>query len=158
MEVSEESRMGVNQDFRDLFRIFNEENVEYIIVGAHAVIFYAEPRYTKDIDVWINPSPDNAKRVMNALEKFGAPLDDVSINDFTDPDLIYQIGVEPNRIDIMMGIAGVTFEQAYCNSEQATYGDVPVHILGRQELLTSKKTTARLQDLIDIENLEDADS
>ncbi len=76
-----------------------EEKVDYLVVGAYAVTFYAEPRYTKDIDVLVRPSPDNARRVWEALARFGAPLENVTLDDFTNPDLVYQIGIEPNRID-----------------------------------------------------------
>lgn len=148
--------MLANKDFKDLFSIFNEEKVEYIVVGAHAVIYYAEPRYTKDLDVWVNPTRLNAKRVWKALKRFGAPLNDVKLEDFCDLDMIYQIGIEPNRIDVLMGITGVVFENAWKKRTQTTYDKVPIPLLSKEDLLRSKKLTARKSDLLDVERLENS--
>lgn len=149
--------MGVNRDFKDLFKLFNAEGVEYLLVGAHAVIFYAEPRYTKDLDIWVNPSPENTEKIWRALEKFGAPLEGVNRSDFTDTELIYQIGVEPNRIDVIMGLSGLTFDAAYRNSVESTYGGIPIRIIGKSDLVAAKKATGRKQDMLDVERLEDSD-
>ena len=146
--------MQVNNDYRDLFSIFNEETVEYLVVGAHAVMFYSTPRYTKDLDVWVNPSADNASRVWSALQRFGAPLKDIAVNDFTDPELVYQIGVAPNRIDIIMGLEGVDFPSAWRNAVPSTYGEVPIRVISRTDLITAKRATARDQDLLDLKGLE----
>ena len=146
--------MPANKDYKDLFRILNEEQVKYLVVGAHAVIYYAEPRYTKDLDIWINPSRENAKKVWRALSRFGAPLQDISLEDFLDTDVIYQIGVEPNRIDIIMGVAGITFESAYKNKSCSTYDGEPINILGKEDLIKTKKATGRAQDMLDVENLD----
>jgi hypothetical protein len=146
--------MPVNSDFKDLFALFNKEKVEYLVVGAHAVIFYAEPRYTKDLDIWINPTGPNAVRVMKALKEFGAPLGNSTVDDFTDPEKIFQIGVAPNRIDILMGISGVEFAAAFKKKTATTYSDIPISIIGKHDLILSKKATGRPQDLLDIERLE----
>ena len=145
--------MSANPDYRDLFKIFLEEKVEYLIVGAHAVIFYAEPRYTKDIDIWVRPSDDNASRVWRVLKKFGAPMEGLTVKDFTNQELVYQIGVEPNRIDIMMGIKGVEFDIAWKNKVESSYDGIPIYILGRNELINAKKAGSRPQDLLDLEKL-----
>jgi hypothetical protein len=146
--------MSANRDFKELFKIFNEENVEYLIVGAHAVIFYAEPRYTKDLDIWVNPTVENAEKIWKALSGFGAPLKDISQNDFLDTDLIYQIGVAPNRIDILMGMSQLSFDDAEKNSVPSTYGGVPIQIIGKNDLIKTKKATGRDQDLLDVQRLE----
>ncbi len=146
--------MPANPDFRDLFSILNEEGVEYLVAGAHAVIFHAEPRYTKDLDVWIRPSETNAARVYQALQRFGAPLSDIRPEDFTKPDLVYQVGVAPNRIDILMGVAGVDFASAWADRVESSYGGVPIHIMGKQSLIRTKKATGRPQDLLDVDRLE----
>lgn len=148
--------MAANDDYKDLFRLFSQENVEYLLVGAHAVAFYAEPRYTKDLDVLVRPTPDNASRVWTALTRFGAPLTDVTVDQFTVEDMIYQIGVAPNRIDIMMSVAGVDFEAAWPNRTESTYDGVPIHILGREDLIRSKQAAARPQDLLDATRLQDS--
>jgi hypothetical protein len=149
--------MPANVDFKDLFKIFNAENVEYLVVGAHAVVYYAEPRYTRDLDVWVNPTPENATRVHRALKQYGAPLIGVTIVSFTDPELIYQIGIAPNRIDIMMGIAGVDFSSAWAARVESTYDGIPIHILGKADLIKTKRATGRPQDLLDLERLETHD-
>jgi len=145
--------MPANQDFKEIFKILNEGQVEYLIVGAHAVMFYTEPRYTKDLDILINPSRKNALRTWNALARFGAPLKNISVNDFTDKELIYQIGIEPNRIDIIMSISGVEFSEAWKNRQSSSYDGIPIYILSRKDLLKAKIASGRQQDLLDIERL-----
>ncbi|HUT59047.1 MAG TPA: hypothetical protein VNA25_14455, partial [Phycisphaerae bacterium] len=95
--------MNANADFRDLFRTFNTCGVRYLLVGAHAVMHYAEPRYTKDLDILIDPAPANAARAWRALAEFGAPLEGLTLGDLSNPEMVYQIGMAPNRIDVMMG-------------------------------------------------------
>jgi hypothetical protein len=145
--------MPTNPDFRDLLSIFNEEGVEYLVVGAQAYIFYAEPRYTKDMDLWVRPTADNAQRVFRALARFGAPLQGVSPQDFADPEVIYQIGVAPNRVDILASLGGIDFPSAYANRTESTYAGVPFALLGKEDLICSKKAAGRPQDLLDVERL-----
>jgi len=146
--------MAINPDFKDLFKTFNDCRVEYLIIGAHAVMFHTRPRFTKDLDVWVNPTTENARRVWEALERFGAPLHEVSVGDFTDGQMIYQVGIEPNRIDVMMATPGLTFEEAWTNRAQSTYGGVPIAIIGRAELIKTKRATGRPQDFLDATELE----
>ena len=150
--------MSANPDFRDLFKSLNAESVEYLVVGAHAVMFYAEPRFTKDLDIWVNPSPENATRVFRALSGFGAPLRGVKSRDFTDPKLIYQIGIAPNRIDIIMDIGPVEFTAAWKNRTESTYGGVPIAIIGKHQLIKAKRAIGRPQDLLDTRRLEQTPS
>jgi hypothetical protein len=149
-----ERPVPANNDFKDLFKVFNAVGVEYLVVGAHAVIYYAEPRYTKDLDIWVNPSDANAENVWMALASFGAPLHGIQKRDFTDPEMIYQIGVAPNRIDILMGIAGLSFDAAYPNRIMSTYDSIPIPIIARPDLIKAKQAAARPQDLIDLERLQ----
>ena len=144
----------VNQDFKDLFRILNEETVKYLVVGAYAVTFHSEPRYTKDLDIWISRDSANAKRVWAALSRFGAPLSDISMQDFTDPDMVYQIGIEPNRIDIIMEVCGSNFADAWKNRVTSSYSDEPIALLSLDDLILAKKAAGRPQDLLDVEQLE----
>jgi hypothetical protein len=146
--------MAVNPDFRDLLKKFNEHRVEYLVIGAYALMYYTVPRYTKDIDVWVNPTRDNARRVRQALKEFGAPLKDVSERDFTDKELVYQIGIEPNRIDIMMGIGKMRFSTAWKKRRKSTYGDVRINILGKSDLIRSKMIAGRPRDLLDASELK----
>lgn len=147
--------MSANQDYRDLFRTFNEEQVEYLVVGAHAVVFYTEPRFTKDLDIWVNNSPENAARVYRALTAFGAPLEDISVADFTNKDIVYQIGVVPNRIDIVVGLTGLEFETAYPDSVESTYDGEPIRILSRADLIANKTALGRPSDLLDVARLKE---
>ncbi len=146
--------MPVNPDFRDLFSALNDGNVEYLAAGAHAVMHYTEPRYTKDLDVWVNPTHENAERVYRALARFGAPLAGVSPEDFRDEQLVYQLGVAPNRIAVMAGLAGVDFASAWGERTESTYGEVPIHIMGRDSLIQAKKACGRPQDLLDLGRLQ----
>ncbi len=144
----------VNPDFRDLFAALNEAQANYLVVGAHAVAFYAEPRYTKDLDVWVEASPLNAPRILAALQAFGAPLAGVTQSDFVVPGAVLQIGVAPNRIDITTHIDGVTFEAAWPNRLSSMFGDQSIWVIGRAELMQNKAAVARPQDLLDLAMLE----
>lgn len=140
----------VNRDFRDLFAALNDAGAEYLVVGAHAVAFYAEPRFTKDLDVWVGATPDNAPRVFTALQTFGAPLAGVSEADFAQPGVVLQIGVAPNRIDFSTQIDGVAFESAWPHRTPSTFGDQAIWIIGRADLLKNKAEAGRPQDLLDL--------
>jgi hypothetical protein len=102
----------LNPDFSDMLSAFTGESVEYLVVGAYALAAHGVPRATGDLDFWIRPTPENASRVLRALAAFGAPTADLALDDLTTPDLVFQIGVEPNRIDILTSIDGVTFDEA----------------------------------------------
>ena len=146
--------MSVNPDFKDLFAVLNETGVRYLLIGSYALAFHAQPRFTKDLDIWVEPDPANAQRVLSALKNFGAPTDDITPSDLSSPDLIYQIGMPPNRIDIITGIDGVTFPDAWPSREESTYGDQPIHVIGRSQLIQNKRSSARPQDLADLRLLE----
>ncbi len=146
--------MPVNRDFKDLFAALNAAAASYLLVGGYAVAFHAEPRFTKDLDVWIDPTPENSLRVLEALTSFGAPLRDLTAADLTEPGLVFQIGVPPNRIDIVTSIEGVSFEEAWNGRAQTVYGDETVTVIGRQELIRNKRASRRPQDLLDLELLE----
>lgn len=144
-------------DFRELLSLFNDEAVRYLIVGGFALAHYGRPRYTKDLDIWVDCSDGNAERVYRALGRFGAPLESVTVEDFTDPEVIFQIGVEPLRIDILPGISGVEFSEAWRRREPSTYGDVPVQVIGREDYIRNKRASGRPSDLRDVDALlEDA--
>ena len=147
--------MEVNPDFYDLLKIFSEENVEYLVVGGYAVMFYTEPRFTKDIDLWIRPSSENAQKVWKSLMQFGAPLEQVNLEDFCNSELIYQIGIAPNRIDIIMDVKGVTFESAWRNRKISKYGDVDMNVIDLDDLIASKQATGRDQDILDLKRLRE---
>ena len=145
--------MDISSDYRELFKILNRHKVRYLVVGAYAVIFYAEPRYTKDIDIWIDPTLKNAENLYSALTEFGAPLKDITVKDFANKKTIYQIGVAPVRIDIMASISGQTFPEAWKNRRKTKYADIAINIIGVKDLIRSKKNTGRPLDLNDIAQL-----
>ena len=145
--------MFVNSDFSDLLNLFNASNVKYLVVGGYALIQYAEPRYTKDLDLWISADKDNAAAVYKALKEFGAPLAGLTEADFTEEGYFYQMGRPPMRVDILMGIPGVEFEEAWRNREEVDFEDLTVKFISREDLIAAKKASGRPQDLIDAELL-----
>jgi hypothetical protein len=146
----------MNPDFRDLLAAFNARGVDFLIVGAHALAAHGLVRATKDLDVWIRPALDNAERVLGALADFGAPLQDLTVDDLSKPGLIFQIGVEPIGIDIITAIDGVTFPDAWAQRVSARFSDQQVAVLSREHLLTNKRAAGREQDLLDVKWLEKA--
>ena len=147
----------VTKDFEELFACLNARSVEAVIVGGYAFAFHDKPRHTKDIDVFINPTPENAERLLGALENFGFGGLDLTIEDFSRPGQIVQLGVAPNRVALLTTIDGVTFPEAWNGRVEGRYGQTPVCYLGRAELIRNKRASGRLQDLADLEILE-ADS
>lgn len=148
--------MASNPDFKDLFSALSVAGARFIVVGAHAVMSYTAPRYTKDLDVWVDPTEENAGRVHAALLAFGAPMSDLAVQDLAVPGTILQIGVEPNRIDIITSIEGVEFTGAWERRAHSSYDGIPIGILGISDLLANKRLVNRDQDRIDVRNLEAA--
>jgi hypothetical protein len=145
----------VHSDFSDLLATFNAHAVEYLVVGAHALAAHGYVRATKDLDVWVRPSLENAPKVLRALTAFGAPLQDLSEQDLAQPGLIFQIGVPPVRIDVITAIDGVQFPDAWNGRIEANLAGVQVPVLSRGDLIRNKKASGRLQDLADVERLEE---
>lgn len=145
--------MEISKDYEDLFKVLNAYKIRYLVVGGYAVIHYTEPRYTKDIDVWIIPEINKAQTVYEALKAFGAPLVGMKPEDFTDKGMIFQIGVAPVRVDIMMNIPGISFESAWKNRKRIHYGKAPINMIGLQDLIKAKRKAGRSQDVLDLEKL-----
>lgn len=144
----------LNPDFRDILSIFNEENVEYLAIGAYALAAHGNPRATKDLDLWVRCSSENSSRIVRALLRFGAPTAEISEQDFTQPGMTFQIGVAPRRIDVATEIDGLTFEDAYPRRITVQIEGVNVPVISRQDLLANKKAAGRPQDLADVAWLE----
>ncbi len=144
----------MNSDFKELLKIFGEAKVKYLIIGGYAVAKHAEPRYTKDLDIWISNTRENAERVYSALKEFGAPLNNITIEDFTIPTLVFQIGIEPSRIDILMSLTELDFDECWERRATAEIGEIEIHFISIDDLIFNKKLAARPQDLRDAENLE----
>ena len=145
----------MNPDFRDLLAEFNARGVEFMVVGAHALAAHGLIRATKDLDVWVRPSRENALRVVEALAAFGTPLHDLSADDLAQPGLIFEIGVAPIRIDVITEIDGVAFDEAWPDRVTATFADQTAHVLSRRHLLQNKLASGREQDLVDANWLEE---
>jgi hypothetical protein len=144
----------MNPDFVDLLRAFIAADVRFLVVGAYALALHGRPRATGDLDVWIDPTPENASRVMRALQAFGAPLHDITESDFTRPGVTYQMGVEPVRIDILTELTGVSFAEVWPDRMRGAFGEVHVDFIGLQAFIRNKRATGRLKDLADIEGLQ----
>ena len=144
----------MSPDFRDLLSAFNAHGVDYLVVGAYALAAHGRVRATGDLDVWVRPSADNATRVLRALTVFGAPLHDLTESDLTKPGLVFQIGIAPLRIDILTGIDGVEFTDAWPARIVTHFTDQPVPVLSVEHLIRNKRATGRAQDLADLEWLE----
>ena len=143
----------MNPHFVEILRAFREEGVEHLVIGAHALAVHGHVRATLDIDLWVRPSRDNALRTWRALERFRAPLSKMNLEDFAEPEVLYQIGVPPSRIDIMTSVTGLDFETAWPNRVMATFGDVEAPVLGLDDMRTAKRAAGRLKDLADLEEL-----
>ena len=144
----------MNPDFKELLLAFNAHDVEYLIVGAHALAAHGHVRATKDLDVWVHPEPSNAEKVLHALSAFGAPLCGLTADDLIRKETVFQIGLPPLRIDILTNIDGVEFEVAWPDRLKTLFGGVPAFVISRHHLITNKRTSARLQDLADVEELK----
>ena len=144
----------LNPDFKDILSCLKDERVEFIIVGAYALAAHGFPRATGDIDIWVRNNSENAQKIMRALVAFGAPVSQLSEEDFTAPDVIVQLGVEPCRIDLLTGIDGVRFDEAWQNKVSITIDDLKIYILSKEDLLRNKLATGRDKDQGDIVWLE----
>jgi hypothetical protein len=144
--------MAENPHYKELLQLLNKFEVEYLIVGGYAVMKYGEPRYTKDLDVWVHNSAQNSARLVEALRKFGAPLDhdQISAETFAEKQVVYQIGVAPVRIDILTEITAVEFSNAWRKRVGSNFFGVPVHFISLDDLLTNKRALGRDRDLTDL--------
>jgi hypothetical protein len=143
----------MHQDFLDLLRAFIDRNVRFLIVGAYALGVHGRPRATGDLDVWVDPTAENAANVMAALEQFGAPTSQVSAADFSRPGVVFQMGLPPLRIDVLTELSGLTFAEAWSTRTRAPFGPVIADVIGREAFIKNKRATGRARDLGDIEAL-----
>jgi hypothetical protein len=149
-------RPELNEDFIDLLRALLAAHVEFLIVGAHALAAHGIPRATGDLDVLVQPSTENAERVLDALREFGAPLaaHGVTRAVFEAPDNVYQIGLPPRRIDLLTSITGLSFDEARASRIFVSVEGMTVPMLGRDALLKNKRATGRPKDVVDADALE----
>jgi len=144
----------LNQDFREFIQLLNDNQARYLVVGGYAVALHGYPRYTKDLDVWIEMTPHNATRVVLALQKFGFGSLGLKEQDFLEADTIIQLGYPPRRIDLLTTLPGVDFDNCFAKRMVVELDSVPVNFIDLESLKKNKRAAARAQDLADIENLE----
>lgn len=142
-----------NQDFKEFIQFLNDNHVHYLVVGGYAVAVHGHPRYTKDIDIWIEINPENAANLLRALEQFGFGSLGLQLEDFLSRDQIIQLGYPPNRIDLLTSIDGVDFADCYSSRLEINIDNIIVNFIDLENLKKNKKASGRLQDLADLENL-----
>jgi hypothetical protein len=144
----------VNPDFSEMLSAFSAEGVEFLLVGAYALAVHGLPRATGDLDLWVGTAGENPRRVRRALKRFGAALDQLTLKDLTQPDVVFQIGVAPRRIDVMTSIDGVAFAEAWDRRFEAKLEGLTVPVISRDDLIRNKKAAGRPQDVADVVWLE----
>lgn len=143
----------MESDFKELLSIFNENRVKYLIIGGYAVSEYCEPRYTKDLDIWVEASDENGQQIYDSLKTFKAPLFELKPSDFAQEGSFYQMGRPPVRVDILMSIEGMSFAEAWEKRNLIDFFGVDASFISIDDLIKSKKLAARPQDLVDVGNL-----
>jgi hypothetical protein len=146
----------MNQDFVDLLRDLIDAEVRFLVAGAYALAVHGRPRATGDLDIWVEASAANARRVMAALRSFGAPLAELSEEDLATEDVIFQIGLPPRRIDLLTSLTAVRFDDAWSDRVEHVIEGLNVPFIGRKTLVTNKRATGRTQDVADLEALGEA--
>jgi len=147
----------MNSDFKDLLAILAQEDVRYLVVGGYAVIHYAQPRYTKDLDIWLEPSPANARKVLQSFNSFGVSTFGLTQQDFEVEGTQLNVGRPPVAIDFLTSLPGLNFKQAWKNRDVSKLGDIRVNYLSKPDLIAAKKHAGRPVDLADVAELESAE-
>jgi len=146
--------MRVEKDFEELLKLFNKHKIKYCIIGAFALAFHAQPRYTKDMDIIVEPTVENGKKIVTALAEFGFESLKLSPEEFCQPDRFIQLGYEPVRVDLITSIEGLLFQKIWKNRKIGTYGKARVFFIGLDDLIQSKEIAGRKQDVADLDRLK----
>ena len=144
----------LDQDFKEFIESLNDNHVRYLVVGGYAVAFHGHPRYTKDIDIWVELEPANAKKIIGALKQFGFGSLDLNPEDFLVADQIIQLGYPPNRIDLITTLVAVDFEECFAAREEAMIDGIIVNFIDIENLKKNKAASGRPQDIADVANLD----
>ena len=147
-----------NPDFKDMLLALSDARIDFLLVGAYAVAAHGHPRATGDLDLWVRPDAETAPKVYRVLADFGAPLHDLTVDDLATPGIVFQIGVEPSRIDILTAITGVAFDDAWENRLFIELDDIKLNVIGRDDLIVNKRACGRPKDIADAETLDPTDS
>ena len=145
--------MDLEKDLREFVELLNALNVRYLVVGAFAVAYHGYPRYTADIDLFIERSEDNAERLVQVIEKFGFGDLNLSADDFLQEDQVIQLGIAPSRIDLLTFLSGVSFKEAWSTREHGEINGLMVPFISKEMLKQNKAASGRTQDLADLEHL-----
>lgn len=148
----------LTRDYKEMLSALSDEGAEYLVVGSFALASYGYPRATLDMDIWIRPSPENARRVWTALAKYGVPLRDMAAGEFAKRDLVYQVGTAPCRVDFLTSIDGVEFADAWTRREWTEFDGLRVPVMSREDFVANKRATGRHKDLADLEMLGELDA
>ncbi|HPG65642.1 MAG TPA: hypothetical protein PLO37_02265 [Candidatus Hydrogenedentes bacterium] len=144
----------LNEDYREMLSELSAEKAKFLLVGAYALAAHGYPRATVDLGIWVMPSPENAKAVLRALTRFGAPVSELTQKDLETEETVFQIGVAPRRIDIITTASGLRFEDAFRDSVSMDIEGIPVRVPSIDDLIRNKRATGRTRDLADVEALE----
>lgn len=150
--------MKLHKDLSEFVELLNSNNVRYLVVGAHAMAFHGRPRYTSDFDLFVSHSADNAQRIVRVIEQFGMGSLGVTAEAMAAPDVVLQLGVSPNRIDLLTTLTGLDFEGVWQKRIDAAIDGLPMHFIGKDDLITNKRALARPQDIADVHELNYLDS
>lgn len=153
-----EPKIDLHRDFKEFIVSFLSHQVEFMVIGGYAVAAHGRPRYTGDIDFWVKKSPENAVKIVAALHEFFGPLPEIQIENFLHDDRMSQFGLEPLRIDILVHIKGIEFDEAYQRRAIVHYSDVDIPFISLSDLRANKLATGRPKDLNDLQLLEDIGS
>jgi hypothetical protein len=143
----------LNQDFKEFIQLLNKNKVKYLVIGGYAVAIHGHPRYTKDIDIWLEMSEENSQKLIKALTEFGFGSLGLTPEDFQTPDQIVQLGYPPSRIDLITTPDGIDFQTCYNSKIEIKLNEIPVNFIDLDNLKKNKLASGRLQDLADLENL-----
>jgi len=147
--------MHLDRDFSEFIECLRDHDVRFLVVSGYAVAAHGHPRYTGDLDIWVQPSVDNAARLLNALAAFGFGSVGLTANDFTAVNQVIQLGYPPLRIDLLTSIDGVEFESCYASRLDVMVDDIAVSFIGLAELRLNKEASGRPQDRADLAALGD---
>ena len=147
--------MTLHPDFREFIQLLNDHSVRYLVVGGYAVALHGHPRYTKDLDIWVEADSENINRLLSALKAFGFGSLEQNVEDFLEPDTVVQLGRPPQRIDLLTELDGVAFDDSYATREEVPIENVSVSFIGLEQLRKNKKASGRHQDLADLEHLRE---
>lgn len=144
----------LNSDYKDMLQALLDHGVKFLLVGAYAMGAHGYPRATGDIDIWVEPSSENSVRVYHSMAAFGAPLHEIDETTFAAPNVVFQIGIAPRRVDIITTISGVRFDEAYQHHQVVEIEDLSIPILSLGDIIKNKRATGRDKDRLDADQLE----